>query len=96
LDFQAIEDFFRRGIARRPTLRVKVSHDFDQPINPDLGIVGKFQYPLTNCRRFGFASGDSADDFKLRHNTPPQGVLYNLDLFFHLLEFPVPGNQFCL
>jgi hypothetical protein len=71
LGFQAIEDFFRRGIARRPTMRVKIGHYLDQPINPDLAIIGEFQYPLTNCRRFGFASGDSANHFKLWHIAPP-------------------------
>ena len=87
------------------------------PINPDLGIIGKFQYPLTNCRRFGFASGDSADYFKRRHIAASFVVFFfvpglqegfapsrkselmnpdNLDLFFHLFEFHIPGNQFCL
>ncbi len=88
LGFQAVEYLFGRRLICRPTLRVKVGHDLDQPINPDLGIIGKFQYSLTNCRLFGLASGDSTDHFNRDHIPSPVLFLFRPRPVGRVCSFP--------
>jgi hypothetical protein len=81
LGFQPFDDLSGNLLFRRTPGPVKVGQYFIQTMKLDLSTIGKMQLASTNCRRFGLASGHSADYFKGR-----QG---------HLLYFLSPQTAVC-